>query len=90
MLLEHYFQSENLHGCRLLIIPCANPDGIAEGTINDGFGRCNAYGIDLNRDFDAEHAVFAVIAGKDVMAQIISPLDNGGYKIGWIESGKTE
>lgn len=56
-LVEHYSQSEDLQGCRLLIVPCANPDGIAEGVTQDGFGRCNADGIDLNRDFDANHVV---------------------------------
>lgn len=57
-LVEHYSQSVDLQGCRLLIVPCANPDGIAEGTTKDGFGRCNADGIDLNRDFDANHVVY--------------------------------
>lgn len=54
-LVEHYSKSDDLKDCRLLIIPCANPDGIAEGTTNNGFGRCNADGIDLNRDFDVDH-----------------------------------
>lgn len=57
-LVSHYAQRENLHGCRLLIIPSANPDGLAEGTTNNGFGRCNADGVDLNRDFDASHVVY--------------------------------
>lgn len=57
-LIEYYSQSTDLQGCRLLIVPCANPDGIAEGTTKDGFGRCNADGIDLNRDFDANHVVY--------------------------------
>ncbi len=35
----------------LYLIPCANPDGLAEGTSNRGFGRCNAQGLDINRDF---------------------------------------
>ena len=56
-LVEHYSGSDDLQGCRLLIVPCANPDGIAEGTTNNGFGRCSADGIDLNRDFDANHVV---------------------------------
>ena len=43
------------NNCRLLIIPCANPDGLLDGTTNNGFGRCNAKGIDLNRDFDANY-----------------------------------
>lgn len=57
-LVDHYAQSENLQGCRLLIIPCANPDGVEDGITNNGFGRCNADGIDLNRDFDANHVVY--------------------------------
>lgn len=57
-LVAHYSQSGDLQDCRLLIVPCANPDGIAEGTTNNGFGRCNADGIDLNRDFDASHVVY--------------------------------
>ena len=56
-LMEHYSKSPDLQDCRLLIVPCANPDGIAEGITKDGFGRCNADGIDLNRDFDANHEV---------------------------------
>lgn len=57
-LVEHYAQDPNLKNCRLLIIPCANPDGVTQGTTNNGFGRCNADGIDLNRDFDAAHTVY--------------------------------
>lgn len=59
--LKEYYQEkseEELYETRLLIIPCANPDGLYEGTSNNGFGRCNAKGIDLNRDFDALHKVF--------------------------------
>ncbi len=54
-LVEHYSASEELYGCRLLIVPCANPDGLYEGHTNNGFGRCNANGVDLNRDFDANY-----------------------------------
>lgn len=57
-LVNNYKGYEDLQGCRLLIIPSANPDGLAEGTTNNGFGRCNANGVDLNRDFDANHQVF--------------------------------
>lgn len=59
--LKEYYQEkseEELYKTRILIIPCANPDGLYEGTSNNGFGRCNAKGIDLNRDFDALHKVF--------------------------------
>lgn len=50
---------EMLSNTRLLIVPCANPDGLYDGKSNNGFGRCNAKGIDLNRDFDALHKVFS-------------------------------
>lgn len=56
-LVDYYSNVSDLKGCRLLIIPSANPDGLLDGTTNDGFGRCNADGIDLNRDFDANHVV---------------------------------
>lgn len=41
-----------LRNTRLIIVPCVNPDGIQEGQTDNGFGRCNAQGIDINRDFD--------------------------------------
>lgn len=58
-LVKHYKDSSDMYQCRLLIIPSCNPDGLQEGTTNNGFGRCNAEGIDLNRDFDADHQVYA-------------------------------
>ncbi len=54
-LIEHYRNSEDLN-CRLLIVPCANPDGLMQGNTNNGFGRCNVNGIDLNRDFDVNYS----------------------------------
>jgi len=45
-------QPELLKFTRLIIVPCVNPDGVNAGVSNNGFGRCNAQGIDLNRDFD--------------------------------------
>lgn len=57
-LIGHYSKQSTLHGCRLVIVPCANPDGLLDGNTNNGFGRCNAKGIDLNRDFDAGHYPF--------------------------------
>ena len=54
-LIEYYSAMEDLNQTRLLIIPSSNPDGLADGTTNNGFGRCNADGIDLNRDFDANY-----------------------------------
>lgn len=43
---------EALKGARLIVIPCVNPDGTWLGIKSEGFGRCNAVGIDINRDFD--------------------------------------
>ena len=57
-LVSCYSQRSDMQNCRLLIIPSANPDGLKAGTTNNGFGRCNADGVDLNRDFDASHIVY--------------------------------
>lgn len=57
-LVKNYSSSSNMKNCRLLIIPSSNPDALEKGTTNNGFGRCNALGIDLNRDFDANHVVY--------------------------------
>lgn len=54
-LIDHFKSGDDLADSRLMIIAPANPDGLYEGTTKDGFGRCNANGIDLNRDFDAAH-----------------------------------
>lgn len=55
-LIDYYRKnSDKLGNTRLLIIPCANPDGLYDGNSNNGFGRCNANGVDLNRDFDANY-----------------------------------
>lgn len=51
-IIAHYEAApEKLEGFRLYVVPCANPDGQLEGTGKDGFGRCNANGLDINRDF---------------------------------------
>lgn len=56
-LIKYYDENPSLLGeTQLIIIPCANPDGLYEGTTNNGFGRCNSNGIDLNRDFDANYS----------------------------------
>lgn len=48
----HYIvRPEKLQGMCLYIVPSANPDGLQEGTTQNGFGRCNARGLDINRDF---------------------------------------
>lgn len=58
-LIEYYKNAADMHNCRLLIIPCANPDGQIDGITNYGFGRCNAKGIDLNRDFDVNYQPYS-------------------------------
>ena len=52
VMIEHYRADPSLLGDAVLyIVPCANPDGQEAGTSQDGFGRCNADGLDINRDF---------------------------------------
>ena len=51
-LIAHYADHpKELKSFCLYVIPCANPDGLLDGTTQNGFGRCNANGIDINRDF---------------------------------------
>lgn len=50
-----YFQAHRseLKGYELLIVPCANPDGVYEGWTCEGPGRCQlSLGVDMNMDFD--------------------------------------
>lgn len=56
--LVEYYDSHlsELNGYRLVLVPCANPDGTYAGTNNQracstAFGRCTADHIDINRDF---------------------------------------
>ena len=59
-MIDYYNKNpDKLENTRLIIIPCANPDGLQEGTTNNGFGRCNANGVDLNRDFDANYRAYS-------------------------------
>lgn len=51
-LIAHYSANvQELQDFCLYIIPCANPDGLIDGSTHNGFGRCNANGFDINRDF---------------------------------------
>ena len=51
-IIAHYtVHPEQLKDFCLYIVPVANPDGLLEGKSKDGFGRCNANGLDINRDF---------------------------------------
>ena len=44
---------DQLNGNSLYVIASSNPDGLIEGTTNNGPGRCQiSKGIDVNRDFD--------------------------------------
>ena len=55
LVIGHYdAYPEELCGHALYVVPCVNPDGLAEGTTEDGFGRMNANAIDINRDFPAK------------------------------------
>lgn len=50
--IAHYASHpELLDGFCLYIVPTANPDGLLAGKSEYGFGRCNAAGLDINRDF---------------------------------------
>lgn len=50
--IAHFDQHpEDLNGHALYVVPCVNPDGLEEGTSKQGFGRANAMGLDINRDF---------------------------------------
>ena len=51
-LMAHYRQNEDsLSGWALYFVPCVNPDAREEGFSNLDFGRLNARGLDINRDF---------------------------------------
>ncbi len=56
------FHSDLLGEYRLVIVPCANPDGTIAGKNNQracatAFGRCTAKHVDMNRDFVKFRAV---------------------------------
>lgn len=46
-----FFCAQTPDDFALYVVPCANPDGLLDGTTKNGFGRCNANGLDINRDF---------------------------------------
>lgn len=56
-LIEYFSNnSTELKNCKLIIVPCANPDGTLAGQNNKracstAFGRCTANHIDMNRDW---------------------------------------
>lgn len=50
--IAHYEAApDTLADCCLYVVPSANPDGLLDGKTQNGFGRCNAKGLDINRDF---------------------------------------
>lgn len=50
--IDHFEKNpEQLSDLCLYVVPSANPDGLMDGTTHNGFGRCNAAGLDVNRDF---------------------------------------
>ena len=56
------YHSEELGKYRLVIVPCANPDGTIAGKNNmracgSAYGRCTAKHVDMNRDFRSFRAV---------------------------------
>ena len=52
--IEHFsVHPKDLGTTELFVVPSANPDGLIDGTTNNGKGRCQiSGGIDINRDFD--------------------------------------
>ncbi|GAB4470597.1 MAG: hypothetical protein Kow00124_06870 [Anaerolineae bacterium] len=65
-LAQHFRQTpgEVLPNIRLMIIPVANPDGLARGT--DLQARFNAQGVDLNRNWGCEWADTAYLRDREV------------------------
>ena len=54
-IIAHYqADASGLNGHALYVVACANPDGLIDGESKDGFGRLNAQGIDINRDFPVQ------------------------------------
>lgn len=57
-IIDYYNENyEELGTYELYVIKSSNPDGLLYGTTNNGYGRCQSEGIDLNRDFDYYHIV---------------------------------
>lgn len=62
-LIEYFsVHTAQLKNYTLVIVPCANPDGVIAGTnnqraCNTAFGRCTANHIDINRDWGSFRAV---------------------------------
>ncbi len=54
-IIEYFEAQDTMYGCRLIVVPCANPDGLEDGTSAKDFGHNNKRGINLNRDFDVAY-----------------------------------
>jgi hypothetical protein len=76
-LINYFARNSSLLGdYRLVIVPCANPDGTVAGVNNHrnspaAFGRCTAKHFDINRDFNTLEAV-ETVALKNII-EISSP-----------------
>lgn len=65
---------EELEGCELVVVPCANPDGIYEGWTCNGPGRTQlSPGIDINMDFDYRFKVRNNLRNKTGSRPFSSP-----------------
>ncbi len=53
--IEHFESQDTMFGCRLLVVACANPDGVMDGTSATSFGRCNKRRVDINSNFPVAH-----------------------------------
>jgi protein MpaA len=60
-IVEYFSKNKDkLYDTTLYVICMANPDGLLDGTTNNGKGRCQtSLGIDLNRDFDYKFKHFS-------------------------------
>jgi protein MpaA len=91
VIMEYYKDTAfNLGSYELHIVPCANPDGLAEGWTKDGPGRCQvSLGIDINRDFNFNFRTFSDSRNKTSQKPYTSPeaqalrdlVLNGHYEI---------
>ncbi len=51
-IIEYFKGQDTMYGCRLMVVACANPDGLEDGNSFYGFGHDNKQGVDINDNFD--------------------------------------